>query len=170
MVSFCFRSSASDETSILATSLLLDFPSRNRTKPNAATTRNPTRPVPISPLMALSNAITSQVCHRHPTVVSVAGVRDVVRVDAGEQVVFGKLDIHERAGQVVVLGRPDLPLQVTRADEEGAVGVDLGGVREQRLVAGLEVIAAGNLGGHRPLLRAVLPPGDPVGVGGADAA
>ncbi len=55
--------------------------------------------------------------------------------DASEQVVLWKLSIHQRPGQVVILGRPRGPLDVRRAGEPGALGVDLGGVGQQRLVA-----------------------------------
>ena len=63
--------------------------------------------------------------------------------DAGEQVVLGRRRIDQRADELEVLGRPDLALQVERDLEEPAVGVDLGGVGEQRGVAPLEPV------GHR---------------------
>src|SRR5262249_477204 len=62
--------------------------------------------------------------------------------DASEQVVFWKFSIHQRPGEVVILGRPRVPLDVLRAGEPGALRVDLGGVRQQRLVADAEEGAA----------------------------
>src|SRR6266511_3968846 len=62
--------------------------------------------------------------------------------DAGEQVVLGRGAVHEGAHQLVVLGGPDLPLDVQRRLEPEPVRVDRGGVGPQGVVAGLEPLAA----------------------------
>ena len=67
--------------------------------------------------------------------------------------------------QLEVLGRRDLELDLPRDGEPEAVRVDLGGVREQRLVADPEVLTARHLGGDPlvplglglPLLEPLLP-------------
>ena len=72
--------------------------------------------------------------------------------DAGEQVVLGQRRVDQRAGQLVVLGRPRLAAAASSGTEnQRPVGVDLGGVREQRGVATREVLGARH------------PRGDPVG-------
>ena len=76
--------------------------------------------------------------------------------DAGEQVVLGGLARDVAHDQLEVLGRPDLLLDLARDREPEAVGVDLGGVGEQRLVAHAEVVRARHPGGD---------PGVPLGLG-----
>src|ERR1700728_548686 len=67
---------------------------------------------------------------------------------AGEKVVFRLFSIHHRPRQVKILGRPGRPLHVTGARKPAAIRVDLGGVREQRLVADLEEVGAVNPRGY----------------------
>ena len=62
--------------------------------------------------------------------------------DAGEEVVLPTGDRHEGHGRLEVLGRPDPRLHLARHPEPRAVRVDLGGVRQERGVAGLERSAA----------------------------
>ena len=59
----------------------------------------------------------------------------------GEQVVLGDRRLDVAGDQLVVLGAPGLLLDLARDHEPRAVGVDLGGVRQQRLVAHAEVVA-----------------------------
>src|SRR6478736_2353178 len=54
---------------------------------------------------------------------------------AGEQVVLRSGYVHQRPDQLVVLGRPHLSLQIERDREEPPLGVDLGGVSQQRPIA-----------------------------------
>src|SRR5437870_2933907 len=61
---------------------------------------------------------------------------------AGEQVIFRHCGVDDRAGQLVVLGRPRLELDVHGHMEPEAIRVDLGGVCAQRVVAQLEEVSA----------------------------
>ena len=78
--------------------------------------------------------------------------------DAREEVVLGEGGIDERLRELVLLGRPDLPLDLHRHPEPAAVGVDLRGVRDQRLVADLEEVGARNVRGQRALVALELLP------------
>src|SRR5689334_21561209 len=71
--------------------------------------------------------------------------------DARKEVVLGEGCVHEGLRELVLLGRPDLPLDLHGDLEPAAVGVDLRGVRDQRLVTDLEEVRAGNVRGQRAL-------------------
>src|SRR5690242_2760022 len=62
--------------------------------------------------------------------------------DPREQVVLGQGRLDVAGDQLEVLGRPHLRLDLARHREPRAVGVDLGGVGQQRLVADPEEVAA----------------------------
>src|SRR4051794_15200407 len=62
--------------------------------------------------------------------------------DAGEQVVLRQRALHVAGDQLVVLGRPGGHLQLARDREPEAVGVDLGRVRQERLIADAEEVTA----------------------------
>src|SRR6185437_2845201 len=95
--------------------------------------------------------------------------------DPGEQVVFQIVGVHSRRinyrpSQMIVLGRPRLPLQAHRAAEPASVRVDLGGVRDKRLIADLEVVTARHPRGdlehlHRRIAWPVRPLGKTLSVG-----
>ena len=80
-------------------------------EPSATTTRKPTSPGPFSPLMALS-------MHSHlslpptPHGLSEAGVGAFSAWMPANRSSSGSSSVHQRPGQLVVLGRPDLPLHV----------------------------------------------------------
>ena len=94
--------------------------SKNSARPIPATTRNPRTPV---------------------TTVSAAGAAasdghglTLSRI-AGEQVVLRQSSIHHRPGEVIILGRPGRLLDLQSGRRTSSLRVDLGGVRDQRLVA-----------------------------------
>src|SRR5204862_5680714 len=70
--------------------------------------------------------------------------------DPREQVVLRLLSIHQRPGEVIILGRPGGALGVGRAGEPDAVRVDLRRVRNQRPVTYLEVVTARHQRGDLP--------------------
>src|SRR5713226_7936289 len=78
--------------------------------------------------------------------------------DARKQVIFWQFAVYDGPSQMIVLCRPDGALHVQRAAEPEAVRVDLGGVRLEGLVPGLEVVPARHLGGdlQLPVFLAVL--------------
>ena len=77
----------------------------------------------------------------------------------------GSVGLHQELDELEVLGRPDPLLQLERDLEEEAVRVDLGRVRDQRLVADLEVLAARHPGGDPGVVgRVGLPLLEPLGV------
>src|SRR5689334_22987439 len=85
--------------------------------------------------------------------------------DAREEVVLGEGSVDQRGGELVLLGRPDLLLDLHGDLEPAAVGVDLRGVRDQRLVTDLEELRARNMRGQRALGALELrPPLQPVPV------
>src|SRR5262249_62358893 len=126
---------------------------KNSARPIPATTRKPR--TPVTTVLAAGAAAT---------MVTGSPFRD-----AGEQVVLRQFSIHHRPGEVIVLGGPRRLLDLQRAGEPGALGVDLGGVGDQGLVADAEEVGARKAGGDlqlRPAGRAGLgiPALEPFGV------
>src|SRR3954447_535319 len=64
------------------------------------------------------------------------------RPDSCEEVVLGPRRLDVAGDQLEVLGGPDLGLDGVRDGEPGTVGVDLGGMGQERLVADPEVVGA----------------------------
>src|SRR5262245_34543363 len=100
-----------------------------------------------------------------PTTRSVARARSGapadLAADAREQVGLGRLDVHEAAGEDVVVERVDRDLLVARqAEPERGRGVDLRLVREQRVEA--HVVEAGEVDRRRDAI-VVGRPLEPVG-------
>src|SRR5215217_924850 len=87
-------------------------------------------------------------------------LRAHVLAHPGEQVILGSATLHERADQLVLLGGPDLALDLQRGPEPGAVRIDLGGMRPQRIVANLEPVSALHPSGDPVVLARPL--GDPL--------
>src|SRR5262249_18481820 len=54
--------------------------------------------------------------------------------DPGEQIVLRDRAVHQRPGQLEVLGRPHLALERQRDSEPEPGRIDLGGMSEQRLI------------------------------------
>ncbi|EGJ77056.1 putative mycothiol conjugate amidase Mca [Streptomyces sp. Tu6071] len=100
-----------------------------------------------------------------------ASAHSAIVTDARKEVVLGEGRFDQRLRQLEVLGRPDLLLDLHRDAEPAAVRVDLRGVRDERLVADLEVVGGRDEGGQRALgaLR-LLPALEPVAVRGLQAA
>ncbi len=109
--------------------LFIERSRKTSATPSAATTRKPSRPG--STLFSAEDCLS---CWRRGT------SQGHTLPDTREKVIFRQLGIDERPSKMIVLGRPRGALDVARAGEPGAVRVDLGGVRAQRVVADGEVV------------------------------
>src|SRR5215467_2340766 len=118
----------------------------------------PATPSPrVSPKL-LSASMVSMVYLRGGSSTARVRLRPYPLAYAREQVVLRRLAVDQGPDQLEVLGRPDLALDVQRHPEPPAVRVDLGGVRTQRLVADLEVVAGRDPGGGAvAVVLAILP-------------
>src|SRR5215475_4353731 len=120
----------------------------------APTRKNGARPIPattVIPRTPVTTVLAAGAAARMAAGAAAGTFTGSPSPDAGEQVVLRQLSIHHRPGQVIVLGRPRRLLDLQRAGEPGAFGVDLGGVGEQGLVAEAEEVAAPDAGGDLQL-------------------